>query len=480
MWMNKYILCGALLAFLFNAPAFASQPNIVFFFIDDMGWKDWSGGGSDYFETPNIDRIANEGMTFSQGYVNAANCAPSRCSLLSGQYPPRNHFYNVETIHRGDPEKDRLSLEDVPDCNELPEERITFAEAMQKAGYQTAMYGKWHVGNTPAAQGFDDVYEHDAGELPKLLKQDPNDPKHMFSYTRRAMDFAEKSVSDGKPFLIYLAHHAVHVRHESKPKTLETYKNKAPGAFHDTVKPTYGAAMSDTDTSIGLMLDKLEQLGVQENTVVIFLSDNGGPPNNGASQAPLRSWKGCYYEGGIRVPFLVRWPGKIRPGAMNDTPVMAIDLYPTMLALAGVKDIETHLDGYTIDGQNILPLLLDRGDLEERSLFWHFPAYLVGKSHYTMARNYPDYRQQPVSVIRRGDWKLMMYLEEWSLDGGYEKRAVNNALELYNLKTDVSERENLALKEPKIRDRLLDELLDWQTSIGAPIPKAQNTKRRGP
>jgi arylsulfatase A-like enzyme len=480
MRINKYITWAALLALLFMKAAFASQPNIVFFFIDDMGWKDWSGGGSDYFDTPNIDRIANEGMAFPHGYVNAANCAPSRCSLLSGQYPPRNHFYSVGSIHRGNPEKDRLSLEDVPDLQDLPDERVTFAEAMKKAGYQTAMYGKWHVSNhiTPAMQGFDEVYEHDAKALPGLLEQDPNDPKHIFSYTHRAMGFAEKSVLEGKPFLIYLAHHAVHVRHEARPETLEAYDNKEPGTFHNSVKPIYGAVMSDTDTSIGMMLDKLEQLDVQDNTVVIFLSDNGGPPDNGASQAPLRSWKGCYYEGGIRVPYLVRWPGKIRPGAISDTPVMAIDLYPTMLELAGVEDIERHLDGHEIDGQSILPVLLDEGEMEERALFWHFPAYLIGKSHYTGARSYPNYRAQPVSVIRRGDWKLLMYLEEWSLDGGFEKRDINNALELYNLKTDVGESDNVALRNPELRDRLLDELLKWQTSIGAPVPKAPNKKRK--
>ena len=148
-----------------------------------------------------------------------------------------------------------------------------------------------------------------------------------------------------------------------------------------------------------------------------------------------------------------------------------------MLELAGVKDIEAHLDGYEIDGQSILPVLLGEGKLKDRPLFWHFPAYLIGKELYTGARNYPDYRQQPVSVIRRGDWKLMMYLEEWSLDGGLEKRDVNHALELYNLKTDVGESKNLALKEPRIRDQLLDELLDWQTSMAAPIPKAPNRKR---
>lgn len=232
--------------------------------------------------------------------------------------------------------------------------------------------------------------------------------------------------------------------------------------------------MNDADTSIGMMLDKLEQLGVQDDTVVIFLSDNGGPPDNRASQKPLRSWKGCYYEGGIRVPFLVRWPGKVKAGSTDDTPVMAIDLYPTMMEMAGVKDLDAHLEGYEIDGQSLLPILLGSGDLDERAIFWHYPAYLIGKELYTGARNYPNYRAQPVSVIRHGDWKLMMFLEEWSLDGGFDKRDINNALELYNLKTDVGESENLALKNPEHRDRLLDELIKWQASIGAPIPKTPN------
>jgi arylsulfatase A-like enzyme len=468
--------------------AFATQPNIVLFFIDDMGWRDWSGGGSDYIETPNIDRIAEEGVRFTQGYVNAANCAPSRCAILSGQYPPRNHFYNVGSIHRGNHQKDRLSLNDVPDGRVFPDERICFAEAMKKAGYRTAMYGKWHVsgrpgsggsgnegGVSPAMQGFDDVYEHPAKALKGLFQADAEDPKHMFSYTTRAMKFAAACVKEDKPFLIYLAHHAVHSGNQSREETLEKYKKKKPGTFHDDMSPAYAAMMTDTDASIGLMLDKLEELDIDDSTVVIFLSDNGGPPGHG-DQTPLRSWKGTYYEGGIRVPFLVRWPGRIAP-AVDDTPVMAVDLYPTMLELAGVKDIAAHLDGYQIDGRSIAPLLLRTGKLEERPLFWHFPAYLSGNKSYTATRGYPDYRQQPVSVIRRGDWKLMMYLEEWSLDGGRAKLSKNNAVELYNLKEDVSESRNLALTETAVRDQLLDELLRWQRAIGAPIPREPNSKR---
>ena len=462
----------------------ATQPNIVLFFIDDMGWKDWSGGGSDFLETPNVDRIAKEGMNFTQGYVNASNCAPSRCAILSGQYTPRTHFYNVQSIHRGNPKKDRLSLQDVTDGQVLADDRVCFAEAMKKAGYRTAMYGKWHVsgfdkqgsgnrgGVSPAMQGFDDVEEHPAAALKKLFTKDREDPKQMFSYTNRAMKFAERCVSQDKPFLIYLAHHAVHAVDQSRPATLKTYKAKEPGKFHKSVSPGYGAMMADLDASIGLMLEKLKALGVDKDTVVIFLSDNGGTPGH-APQTPLRCWKGSYYEGGIRVPFLVRWPDKIKP-SVNHMPVMAIDLYPTMLELAGVEDIAAHLDGYEIDGESLVPTLLDKGDLEERALFWHFPAYLDGNPKYTKTRSYPAYRQQPVSVIRRGDWKLLMYLEEWSLDGGRESIATNNALELYNLRRDVSESKNLALVETDVRDQLLNELLAWQQAIGAPIPREAN------
>jgi len=458
------------------------QPNIVFFFIDDMGWRDWSGNGSDFLLTPSIDRIAKEGIVFEQGYVNAANCAPSRCALLSGQYPPRNHFYNVWSIHRGNPKTDRLSLKDVPDKQVLPDKRVTFAEAMKKVGYATAMYGKWHVsgdgkfgsgttgGVSPQMQGFDDVLEHGAGDLGKMFKKN-KDPKQIYSYTKKAMDFAEKCHKENKPFLIYLAHHAVHMGYEYRPESLELYKNKKEGQINRN--PKYGAMMHDTDRSIGQMLDKLKKLNIEKNTVVIFLSDNGGIPTH-CTQPPLRAYKGSYYEGGIRVPFMIRWPGTLQPGK-NHTPVMAIDLYPTMLELAGVTDIKKHLNGYPIDGNSIVPLLKNE-TLKERSLFWHFPAYLSGSLKYTGGRS-KQYRQQPVTVIRKGDWKLHLYLEEWSLDGGRAKITSNNSVELYNLKNDIGEKNNLALTNTKKRDELLDELLAWQQQIKAPIPKEANPQQ---
>lgn len=461
-----------------------SAPNVVLFFIDDMGWRDWSGGGSDYLSTPSIDRIAREGLVFSNGYVNAANCAPSRCALLSGQYTPRTHFYNVWSIHRGDKKQDRLSLDDVRDGQVFEEEKVCFAEAMKKAGYRTAMYGKWHVsghtkhgsgdgGVTPAMQGFGDVWEHGADELKKLFKEsDGSDPKHVYGYTRRAMQFAETCVAEKKPFLIYLAHHAVHGPNQFTSEAMALYQGKKPGTINRT--PAYGAMMHDTDRSIGMMLDKLEHLGVSENTIVFLLSDNGGVPSR-CTQPPLRAYKGSYYEGGIRVPFLVRWPKVIKPGN-SDVPVMAIDLYPTMLEAAGVTDIPEHVDGYPLDGSSLLPLFQGLS-VPERALFWHFPGYLIGNPKYTGTRT-PNYRAKPVSVIRKGDWKLHLFLEEWSLDGGREALATNNAVELYDLSSDPGETRNLSHTAPEKREELLQELLDWHTEIEAEIPKKPNAQRQ--
>ena len=457
------------------------QPNIIFFFIDDMGWKDWNGNGNPKVDTPSINRIADEGVVFNQGYVNAANCAPSRCCVLSGQYTPRTHFYNVWSIDRGNENTDRLSLDDVEDGQVFSEEKISFAEALKKAGYATAMYGKWHVsghskagsgnegGVSAQMQGFDDVLEHSAGKL-KALYSTTKDPKHINTYTDRAIRFAEKNVKENKPFMIYLAHHAVHGPIEYSQESFEHIANRS-GADKNPLQG-YASMMYDTDKSIGRVLDKLEELKIRNNTVIIFLSDNGGVPGvGGGSQAPLRCFKGSYYEGGIRVPFIISWPEHFKP-SKTETPVMAIDLYPTMLELAGVKDIDKHLGDYPIDGKSILSLL-NGGSMKERAIFWHFPGYLVGNPKYTETR-VPEYRQLPVSVIRKGDWKLLLHLEEWSLDGGLDTIDTNNAIELYNLKEDIGEKNNLALTNVEKRNAMLRELLTWHQNVNAEIPKEPN------
>ena len=449
-------------------------PNFVILFIDDMGWRDWSGNGSDYIKTPAIDAIAKEGLVFQQGYVNAANCAPSRCAILSGQYPQRNDFYNVFTIHRGIKHVDRLSLKDIQDGQTLRSNKLTFAEALKKQGYTTAMYGKWHVSGKekvmPDRQGFDEVDEHHAKELRKLFKK-TKDPKQVYSYTNQAMAFAEQASKEGKPFLIYLAHHAVHLGYSYTDESYNLFKGKAAGINHDS--PKYAAMLHDTDKSIGMFMQKLKDLNIDDNTVVILLSDNGGVPSH-CKQPPLRAFKGSYYEGGIRVPFMVRWPNTIKPGKSH-TPVMAIDLYPTMLDLAGVEDITSHVGKHTLDGTSIAPLLKGH-KIEDRSMFWYFPAYLSGNPRYTGTRT-KEYRQQPCSVIRKGDWKLHLFFEEWSLDGGQVKIDTNNSVELYNLKEDIGETNNLAAAKKDVRDALLKELLDWHKRTGAKIPKESNPLR---
>ena len=471
---TKIITMLFLLSLLGAAQAQAAKrPNFVIIFIDDMGWRDWSGNGSDFLVTPNIDKIGAEGIVFDQGYVNAANCAPSRCAMLSGQYAPRNKFYNVFTIHRGKKGIDRLTLADVPEEQVLFKERITFGEALQKAGYKTAMYGKWHVGGhgkkgekiiMPQEQGFDDVLYHHPGKLNKLFKEN-GDPKQIFAYTKQAMKFAEECKQEDKPFLIYLAHHAVHAQDQCRPESKALYADKKPGKISKGVK--YGGMMHDTDEGIGMLMNKIKELGIDDNTVVFFLSDNGGVHWH-CTQPPLRGYKGCYYEGGIRVPFIVRWPGKIKP-ARSQAPVMAIDLYPTMLELAGVTDIAAHVDGQPLDGTSIVPLLKGKS-MEDRPMFWHIPSYLSGNPAYEGARH-QKYRQRPASVIRKGDWKLLVHFEEWSLDGGRDKIAENGAVELFNLKDDPGEHKNLAMKNISKRDELLDELIAWWKSIDAPIPK---------
>ncbi len=368
---------------------------------------------------------------------------------------------------------DRLSLADVQDGQTLHKERVTFGEALQKAGYKTAMYGKWHVEGKeeilPDVQGFDDVLRNHPGTLKELFKEN-GDPKQIFSYTKRAMDFAEKCHSEKKPFLIYLAHHAVHSSNQSRPESRQRYEDKKPGKMNKGAP--YGAMMHDTDVGIGMLMKKIKDLGIDDNTMVIFLSDNGGTSNR-CIQPPLRAFKGSYYEGGIRVPFIVRWPGHIKPGK-SQTPVMAIDLYPTMLELAGVKDIAAHVGGQPLDGTSIVPLLEGKS-MKERPMFWHFPAYLSGNPNYEGARS-KHYRQRPVSVIRKGDWKLLVHFEEWSLDGGREKLATNKSVELYNLKDDPGEKKNLVMKNTTKRDELLDELQAWWKSIDAPIPAEPNPK----
>ncbi len=437
----------------------ADKPNIVFILADDLGWKDTGYTGSDFYETPNLDRLAKGGMVFTAAYAGGANCQPSRACLMSGQYTPRHGVYAVGSTDRGP--KNLQRMVPVPNRDGLAPEKVTLAKALKAAGYVTGIFGKWHLdgreGAPPEKQGFDTVFESGAGWTGK----DPADPKGIFSVTRAAGGFME--TNRDRPFFLYLPYYAIHGPLQARAATLARFRAKQPGAQHQ--RPLYAACTCDLDEGIGLLLQKMTDLGLDQNTLLIFTSDNGGTPQS--SQEPLRGNKGCYYEGGIREPMIVRWPGVTRPGTRCDVPVISQDFYSTLLAAANAAAPK----GQVLDGVSLAPLFKGETTLPRNAIFWHFPGYLDAP---VIRGRDPVFRTRPVSVIRKGDWKLFLYHEEWQLDGGRAGLATNNAVELYNVAADIGERNNRALTDPARRDELLADLLDWLKSSHAVLPTRPN------
>ena len=441
----------------------APPPNIVLIFADDLGWKDVGYQGTDFMETPNIDRLAKEGMVFTAGYAAAGNCAPSRACLISGNYTPRHGVYAVGSTDRGP--QTEMRLIPIPNKSGLAKGNITVADALKATGYATGIFGKWHLsgpdGAEPGEQGFDVVFQSGGG----WSKKEPDNPKGIYSLTRAACEFMEQNKN--RPFFVYLPHYAIHSTLQARAATLEKFKAKKPGQQHNNA--LYAACTYDLDDGVGILLKKLADLGLEKNTLFVFTSDNGGTQQS--SQEPLRGNKGSYYEGGIREPFIVRWPGVTQPGSRCDVPVINVDLFPTFLAAAGAPVPA----GKVLDGESLLPLLKGEGSLQRQAIFWHFPGYL--NSPVIRGRELDfrtGFRTRPISVIHKGDWKLHLFVEEWQLDGGRAKLTQNNAVELYNLKDDIGERNNLANASTAKRDELLDDLLAWQKSVQAPLPSRPN------
>ncbi len=457
------------------APAISAEtpqpPNIVLIFADDLGWKDVGYQSDGSFLTPVIDRLSREGMVFTDAYAAAGNCAPSRACLLSGAYTPRHGLYAVGDTNRGPNRLQRLIP--IPNRKGLGQEFVTIAEVLQSAGYKTGHFGKWHLagrdGALPSEQGFD-VTLDSFGEGPLTegsegnKKGPPEDPKGVFTLTRKACEFIEAN-QDG-PFFCYLAHHAIHTPLQTRPETRELFKSQANEARgKGSPGPNYLGCTYDLDASVGMLLDKLRELDLEQNTLLVFTSDNGA--TGGSSQEPLRGNKGCYYEGGVREPFLVRWPGVVKPGTRCSVPVINVDLFPTFIAAAGAKPPPNQ----PLDGESLLPLLKQEGDLQRTAIFWHFPGYL--DRPVTRGRD-PVFRTRPVSVIRKGEWKLHLYHEEWRLDGGRRQLANNRAVELYHLREDVGERREASAANPSKRDELLDDLLAWFEKTNAKLPSQPN------
>ena len=459
VFLTATLLLASQIAF---AQLTQEKPNIVFIMIDDLGWTDVGYMGSEFYETPNIDQLAAQGMIFTNAYTNAANCAPTRASLLSGQYSPRHGVFTVARPDRGDA-KDRRIVP-IENSRAISLNKVTIAEALKPAGYTSASIGKWNVGNSPEEQGFN--VGIDRPELGYGWEHFNEDGEYLADkLTDVAIDFINEH--QDKPFFLYLNHHAVHTPIEAKEEITRKYEKKQPDGCHQHA--AYAAMVESVDHSVGRINQTLEDLGISENTVLIFFSDNGGHGTY-TCQRPLRGGKGMYYEGGIRVPMFAYWPGHIEAGTTTDEPVISTDFYPTFLELAGTEPPS----GYPLDGKSLVSLFDGNASLKREALYWHFPAYLQSYEGLQSDSRDTIFRTRPVSVIRKGDWKLLMFHEEWVLDGGREMLEENQAIELYNLKHDIGEANNLAIAEPEKREELLDQLLRWQKKIKAPIPTQAN------
>lgn len=424
----------------------AGQPNILFIYLDDFGWKDAQYMGSDFYETPHIDSLAREGLVFTDAYSSAANCAPARASLLSGQYTPRHLVFNVGTKARGDARYRRLLH--IPGTTHLSLDIVTWAEALQSAGYTTGLFGKWHLGHPPRQQGFDVVVER--GPLGFKGHLGPDGTYLADLLTDRTIEFIRQNHE--RPWCAYLSHHAVHTPLQPKQELVAKYESKPPGTLHNHVN--MATMIQNVDDGVGRLVELLNGLKLRRDTAIFFYSDNGGY-GPATDMDPLWGYKGNYYEGGIRVPFFVNWPGTIPPGKTSE-PIITVDLYPTFLEIAGISPPDQPLDG-----TSLFPLL--KGEvrqLPQRPLFWHFPAYLESYKVIDEQRD-PLFRTRPCSVIRLGDYKLHEYYED-------------GALELYNLKQDIRERHNLAEQNPEKLQELYRILDEWRKTIGAPVPNQLN------
>lgn len=431
----------------------APRPNVIFILADDLGYTDLGCMGSKYYETPHIDRMAAQGVRFL-AHHHCQNCTPTRAALMSGQYPPRTGVFTVGSLVRGNPADRKL----VPPKNatELPLDRQTIADQFKAAGYATGMFGKWHIGEQgeyhPGKRGFDEAIATMGKHFDFTTRPAVDYPQGTYLadfLTDKAVDFIERHKAE--PFFLYLPHFGVHSPHHAKPELIEKFRPKAAaGGHHD---PVYAAMIASVDESVGRVLAKLDELKLAEKTVVIFASDNGGVGGYAeiggkgvTNNAPLRGGKGMLYEGGVRVPFIVRWPGVAPAGTTCSEPSIHVDVYPTLLEIAAAPAPKQ-----TLDGVSLAPLLRDpQAKLARDAIYVHFPGYLEGYAT-------KSWRTTPVGTIQSGDWKLLEYFED-------------GRLELYNLADDPGEAKNLAATEPERAKALQAKLAAWRTQLSAPMP----------
>jgi arylsulfatase A len=464
------------LVFAASCNAAVPPPNVVLILADDLGWWDLGCYGSEFHQTPHLDRLAAQGMRFTDAYAACNCCSPTRAAILTGKYPARLHL--TDWI----PGTSFPTAELRPPAwrhHLLPEE-VTLAEALKSAGYATAAIGKWHLGQEPflpQSQGFElnIAGNHSGAPGSYFWPYGHDDPAKANRYhggpvpdvyaagrpgeylTDRLTDEALKFIESNRerPFFLYLAHYAVHTPLEAKKELIAKYRARIrPGQKQNN--PTYAAMVESLDESVGRVLERLAARGIAERTMVVFTSDNGGYAGYGGKSGatwngPLRLGKGSCYEGGHRVPLVIRWPGVTPPASVCCEPVVSVDLYPTILALAGAGGDAKH--PAAVDGVDLTPLLRQTGTPTREAIYWHYP-------HYNLAP------QTPYGAIRQGDYKLIEFDED-------------QRVELYNLNEDLGETKDLADQMPQLATALRTRLATWRKSVAAQMPQP-NPKHAGP
>jgi arylsulfatase A-like enzyme len=439
----------------------ADRPNIVLILADDLGWTDAGCCGSGFYRTPNLDRLAREGMQFSAAYANGPNCAPTRACLLTGRATPRHGVYTVASGARG--EADFRRLIPVENREALPTDEVTIAQTLRAAGYATGHFGKWHLGDGrehhPARRGFDEAIvteraHHFAPHYLTIPKSRASAGTYLADHvTDLALSFIDRHRA--QPFFLHVAHFAVHAPIQALPGDTAAFANELPHGGHSD--PVYAGMIAALDRSVGRIVARLAALGLDQRTLVVFTSDNGGvggyPGLPGAvggditGNAPLRGGKGMLYEGGVRVPLLARWPDRVAAGSLCLEPVQLFDLHPTFQELAGARQPHDR----ALDGVSLAPLLDGATRLQRERLFWHFPGYLEADPASGA------WRTTPVGAVREGRFKLLEFFED-------------DRVELYDLVDDIGERRDLAAAMPERAAELRARLARWRADLVAPMP----------
>lgn len=460
----KRNLLSLLCAVIFSCSGISQdRPNIVLVMADDLGGRDLPVYGNHYNETPNIDKLANQGLQFMHAYA-APVCSPTRASIQSGQYPARVGIFDFIPGHWRPFEELSVPVHEV---QYLPDEISTIGNAMQQAGYKTGYFGKWHLGyeaeHLPGARGYHSAHTYAGGGFysPAFIPEYKSNEKKRLSETLTDMGIDFIKENSQEPFFLFISHYDVHVQLDADRDIIEKYLEKESDPDYAS-NAVYAAMVEHVDRSVGKLMNTIDQMGLSDNTLFIFFSDNGGVDNRfdnipllggkskdvypeghplryiATSNAPLRAGKGTLYEGGVRVPLIVRWPGKVKPGSTSEAIVSSVDFYPTFLELGQGQEPANQV----LDGFSMVPALTENKFDPEREVFNHYPVY---------------HHEQPMSAVRKGNWKIVQNLASGEFD-------------LYNLKYDVNEMTDLKFSHPEKLLEMKNVLKKWQEETAAAMP----------